>query len=544
MRTPVATASTCCFCEYQLLTRAARSTWPSPPRPKPRPARRFYSRPSIAPKPQLDIKHIARNPGLYSQNCIDRNYRGLSDAPWKILELTQRRAKLQHDTRSHRQRNNALERQIQAARAVAKPNSSLHEDAPNASDTHMGNNLQDLLAAAKALKAEISEAADAEGRIQDTLHDLALSLPNLSSTHTPPGTAFDTVSTVASHPGALTRAGRSHVDIGLTLDVLDFAGAATTSGWGWYFLKNGAALLEQALVHFALSTLAVRGWTVVSPPSVVYAHVAAACGFQPRDANGEQQIYALAQADKDRAKPPLVLAATAEIPLASMMAARTLDEARLPLRCVAASRCYRAEAGARGVDTKGLYRVHEFTKVEMFAWTLPDTDATGVEGGGFTTNSDASAANDSGGHTTSVFEEMLAAQRQIVSALGLSYRELEMPAADLGASASRKRDIEVFFPSRFREADAAAGREADEGWGEVTSTSICTDYQARRLATRVRRRDGQLDWPHTVNGTALAVPRVLAAILETGWDEESQTVRIPKCLWPWMMGMQVIAKME
>jgi seryl-tRNA synthetase len=180
------------------------------------------------------------------------------------------------------------------------------------------------------------------------------------------------------------------------------------------------------------------------------------------------------------------------------------------MKRVGVSRCYRAEAGARGVDTKGLYRVHEFTKVEMFAWTRP-----------------------SGAASTEVFEEMLSIQTEILESLGIHCRILEMPSMDLGASATRKRDIEAFFPSR---------RPKDNGWGEVTSASICTDYQSRRLATRLdlRSQGGKIGFPYTVNGTALAVPRVLAAILENNWDEDNMEVKIPEVLWPWMDGVKVI----
>lgn len=320
--------------------------------------------------------------------------------------------------------------------------------------------------------------------------------------------------------------GKSHVDIGRELDILDSEASATTSGWGWYFLKNEGALLEQALIQYALSVALQRGWRVMTPPSLVYGHIANACGFMPRDQNGETQIYNIASQDPE--KPGLVLAGTAEIPFAGSQAMKTLDAMDLPLKFIGPSRCYRAEAGARGVDTKGLYRVHEFTKVEMFAWTLPPPSAEG--GNRF----DSDADDDLTVQTQSeqIFEEMLSLQTTILSSLGLHARILEMPSADLGASATRKVDIEVFFPSRT---------SIDQGYGEVTSASICTDYQSRRLATRVKvPGEGKLGYPHTVNGTALAVPRVLAALLEDGWRQEGGKgwVEVPECLRRWMPGEQ------
>ena len=262
-----------------------------------------------------------------------------------------------------------------------------------------------------------------------------------------------------------------------------------------------------------------KGWKAVAPPSVVYSHIASACGFQPRDHNGEQQIYAIEQPEKDNAKPQLALAGTAEIPLAGMKANHTFEEAELPLKTVGVSRCYRAEAGARGANTKGLYRVHEFTKVEMFAWTLPDNMGEDYFAAQPASSSEA------------IFDEMLSIQKEVLEGLGLRCRILEMPTTDLGASATRKIDIEAFFPSR---------REMDQGWGEVTSTSMCTDYQSRRLHTRMRVKGGKLEFPHTLNGTALAVPRVLAAILENHWNEQDRTVTIPQVLRPFMGGQAKI----
>ncbi|TDZ29677.1 Serine--tRNA ligase [Colletotrichum spinosum] len=354
-----------------------------------------------------------------------------------------------------------------------------------------------------------------EARLAEEMETLALSIPNLTSQETPVGDEPELLSYINEHPlepvSPSDQVWRSHVHIGSELGILDFAAGGITSGWGWYYLLDEAAQLEQALIQYALAVSTRHGWRQAAPPSVVYSHMASACGFQPRDQNGEQQIYTLTQSleDAERGRPELCLAGTSEIPLAGMKAGATLDANELPLKRVAVSRCYRAEAGARGASTKGLYRVHEFTKVEMFAWTSPDADESG-----------------------DVFEEMVDIQTEILGSLGLHCRVLEMPTADLGASAFRKIDIEAFFPSRTQQND---------GWGEVTSTSICTDYQTRRLATRARI-DGKLTFPWTVNGTALAVPRVLAAILEAGWDEKDMSVAIPACLQPWMDGKEKITR--
>ncbi|KAJ1338280.1 seryl-tRNA synthetase [Microdochium nivale] len=483
------------------------------------------TRSANAPKTHIDIRHIRQNPELYAANCLERNYKAQAEYPARITSLFEQWQGCQRDARALRERSNVLRRQIANPNSIQRDGDA--EDSPDHADEARrvrAMTKEQLLDEARSLKDQLSAIEDREGAFSKEMEDLAVLLPNLTSEHSPRGDEPRLLTTINEHPhdrlagdavaaaaaaADSDRMWRSHVHIGAELGLLDFAGAATTSGWGWYYLLGEGAQLEQALVAYALTVVTKHGWTQVSPPSIVYSHITAACGFQPRDANGEQQVYALAQSAGDAAKgkPELSLTATAEIPLAGMKADTTLDASHMPMRRVAASRCYRAEAGARGADTKGLYRVHEFTKVEMFAWTSPDD-----------------------GEATDVFDEMLDIQTEILQSLGLHCRVLEMPTADLGASASRKCDMEAYFPSRAAIAD---------GFGEVTSASMCTDYQARRLATRVRRpADGKMVFPYTVNGTALAVPRVLAAILENGWDERDKTVTVPAVLRPWMDGKE------
>ncbi|KAK4142807.1 uncharacterized protein C8A04DRAFT_29575 [Dichotomopilus funicola] len=455
-----------------------------------------------------DLRHIRENPELYAQNCRDRNYHAAAEHPARITELFAQWQAKQREGRGLRERGNLLRRQL------ANPGTS-RDDADEDAAGFRSMSRDQLLEEGRKVKAGLADIEEAESSLTAEMHRLALAIPNLTSDLTPRGAEPTVLSYINDHPepgpAPSDRVWRSHVHIGTELGILDFAGAAQTSGWGWYHLLDEAAQLEQALINYALTAATRAGWRQASPPSMVYSHIAAACGFQPRDTHGETQIYAIAQSSDDaaRGKREHCLAGTAEIPLAGMKADTILDESDLPLKRVAASRCYRAEAGARGADTKGLYRVHEFTKVELFAWTPPDADAT-----------------------QDLFDEMIDLQTELLGSLGLHCRVLEMPTADLGASATRKCDIEAFFPSR---------RDRNEGWGEVTSASVCTDYQTRRLATRVKMAaGGKTAFPWTVNGTALAVPRVLAAILENGWDEGEKTVVIPEVLRPWMDGREKI----
>ena len=479
---------------------AATSSSPAPA-PGPR-------RPSTAPKPILDVRHIRQNPELYERTCQERNYQGLSQHPSRIIDLHARWQELARSGRSNRERSNLLRRQL------SNPATSSDDD-DLAQVRDMSRD--EIVDEARKLKQELSSLTEEESQLQAAIEQLALELPNLTHDETPKEKEPVLLSYINERPSDQDAKGAqeqkehpSHVQIGTNLEILDFAAAGTASGWGWYYLVGEAAQLEQALIQYALAVVTRHGWTQVSPPSMVYSHIGAACGFQPRDQHGEQQVCTIAQSPSDAARevPEMCLTGTSEISLAGMKASTTIHTDELPMKRVAVSRCYRAEAGARGADTKGLYRVHEFSKVEMFAWTSPDEDA----------------AQD-------VFDEMLDIQTEILSSLDLPARVLAMPASDLGASATRKIDMEAWFPSR-------AGRLG--GWGEVTSASLCTDYQTRRLGTRIRVQGDKMGFPWTANGTALAAPRVIAALLENGWDEESKTVHVPECLRPWMDGKDKI----
>ncbi len=468
-------------------------------------------RPATAPKPAINIRDIRERPIDYSSNALARNCKPQSAYPAKIVELHEQSVALQREARSMREVNNILKG------LLANPTSqNLINDADEKGlSAIVEDGRESIIAKARELKEGISKIEEQEGPIFRQIDEMAVQMPNFSSPDSPIGKNAKLLELIGTHPehGDTTdRVWKSHVHIGFELGLLDFASAAQSSGWGWYYLLNDGAMLEQALIQYAISVARSKGWGLVSPPSIVYSHTAAACGFLPRDTNGETQVYALQQVEEDKARgvPELCLAGTAEIPLAAMGANRVFSPSELPLKNVAVSRCYRAEAGGRGVDTKGLYRVHEFTKVELFGFTSPDLEAS-----------------------TKVFDEIVSIQKQIISDLGLHARVLEMPTTDLGAAAYRKIDIEAFFPSRG---------DRDNGYGEVTSASVCTDYQARRLNATVKGKGvvSGKDFVHTVNGTGMAVPRVLAAILENGWNEETYTVKVPECLWPWMAGVKEI----
>ena len=285
------------------------------------------------------------------------------------------------------------------------------------------------------------------------------------------------------------------MQLGEKHDLFDFEGGARVAGAGFYFLRNAAVRLDLALQQFAISFLSQRGFTPVATPDLALTSVLRGTGFNPR--GPETQIYSIENTE-------LNLVATAEITLGGMMADQTLTDKELPIKLCGLSHCFRTEAGAAGRASKGLYRVHQFTKVEMFAFTLPD-------------QSDA------------IHEEMKSLECELFDALEVPYRVVDTASGDLGGPAYRKYDLEAWMP----------GRGEGGAWGEVTSTSNCTDYQARRLNVRFKiPGEKGTQFVHTLNGTAVATGRAMIAILENHQRADG-SIAVPKSLQPWM-GCEVI----
>ena len=502
-------------------------------------------RPPTAPQPTPNVAHLRLHKQAYEENCINRRYFKRAEDARNIDSIFGKAHEVRQQVQEPRHRLRALQKRIGMLQAKD-------------GDTKQPG-IGKLKKEAQTLKEESEiDAKEAElAAIEQRIQDIALSQPSLTSPETPLGEVPKLIEYLNYDPSSSEsmqlRTGKkpSHAEIGTDLSLLDFSAAGTTTGWGWYYLKSQAALLEQALIQYSLSVLVKRGWTIISPPSIVYSHIAEACGFQPRDLNNEQQIYELAPSNPKRSGelPSHALAGTSEIPLAAMLASQTINSNTLPLKVAGVSRCYRAEAGARGVSSKGLYRVHEFSKVEMFAWAdAPNTNLKDKNSIDPITNPQKWTS-----YSQPVFDEMVSIQKEILTSLGLPCRVLEMPISDLGASAYRKIDIECFFPSRYKPQSSRSSPEetkeeeqdpqivntsSSAGWGELTSTSLCTDYQTRRLATRAKDsspgtigKNNKISattttttttttrFPHTVNGTAMAVPRVLAALIEYGYRE-------------------------
>jgi seryl-tRNA synthetase len=282
---------------------------------------------------------------------------------------------------------------------------------------------------------------------------------------------------------------KDHVELGEALGIIDFDAGAKVAGSKFYFLRGDAVLLELGLIRYAMDRLIARGYEPTITPDLARDEALIGTGFNPR--GPETQIYSVENTD-------LSLVATAEITLAGSMADEIVPEERLPIRLAGLSHCFRTEAGSHGRASRGLYRVHQFTKVEMFAFTTPE-------------------------QSEGLHEEMVDIEEEIFQGLGLPYRVVDICTGDLGAAAYRKYDLEAWMP----------GRGEGGEYGEVTSTSNTTDYQARRLAIRYRREGGRPELLHTLNGTALAISRALIALLEV-YQQEDGSIQLPRTLVPYV----------
>ncbi|MDR0392252.1 MAG: serine--tRNA ligase [Planctomycetaceae bacterium] len=288
-----------------------------------------------------------------------------------------------------------------------------------------------------------------------------------------------------------------HVEICESLDLIDFEAGARVAGAGFYFLKNDAVLLELALQQYALEHLIAAGFIPMSTPDLARNSILQGTGYIPR--GQETQIYSIDGTD-------LSLVATAEIPLGGLLSNQTVEAESLPLRYCGISHCFRTEAGAAGRASRGLYRVHQFTKVEMFAFTSPE-------------------------QSEDMHKEMLQLECNIFDGLGIPYQVVDTATGDLGGPAYRKFDLEAWMP----------GRGNNGEYGEVTSTSNCTDYQARRLNARYKiKGEKGTKFLHTLNGTAIAISRALIAIIEI-YQKADKSIAVPKVLQKYI-GKEIITR--
>ncbi len=352
-----------------------------------------------------------------------------------------------------------------------------------------------LIEEGKELKIKIANLEEKQNEVSKLYLEEIARIPNMTHPTSPIGATEDDSKVImeAKNIKKLNFKPKDHVELGKELDVIDFENAAKVSGQKFYYLKNEGALLEIALIQYAMRMLVEKGFTPFTTPDLARENVLDGIGFNPRGA--ETNVYSVKDSD-------LCLIGTAEITLGGFYSDTIILENQLPVKMAGFSHCFRVEAGAAGKAQKGLYRVHQFSKVEMFAITKEE-DAEKMH------------------------QEFLEIEKEIYNKLEIPYRVLDIASGDLGAQAYKKYDLEAWMPGK-------------DGFGEITSTSNCTDYQSRRLNIKYKDKEGTNKYAYMLNGTAIAVPRVIIAILEN-YQNEDGSVNIPKELVP-LMGMKVIKK--
>jgi seryl-tRNA synthetase len=425
----------------------------------------------------LDPQFIRDNLDAVKTNCKNRAVTADVD---HVVQLDDRRKELVQKTQVVQQRQNEISKLIPKEKDKDKKQSLIGE----------GRELRDQVA---ALEAQVKQ-------VEEDLRVALTAIPNMTHPDAPVGTtaADNKVLRVWGERRAFDFPMKDHVTLAERLNLADFEAGAAVAGQKFYYLKNEAVLLELALVQYAFQKLLERGYTPVITPDVARVDVLEGIGFMPR--GPETQIYSLADTD-------LCLIATAEITLGGMHKGQIMDELQLPIKYVGLSHCFRTEAGAPGRDTRGLYRVHQFTKVEMFVFCTPD-------------------------QSEAIHLELLDIEESIFQGLQLPYHVIDTCTGDLGGPAYRKYDLEAWMPARGQ------GGE----YGEVTSTSNCTDFQARRLNIRFKSpKHKGTRFVHTLNGTAVAVSRALVAILEN-YQQADGSVLIPEVLKKWLPGRERISR--
>lgn len=415
----------------------------------------------------LDLQFICDNLELVAENCRNRGVK---------VDLSQ--------LAGLRDQRSAL---IAAGDALRHEQKETSSRIPKAA----ADEKQALVARGRELREQVSVREVELKEVETRLREIQSQIPNLTHPDAPVGRTEDdsvTVRTWGDVP-KFDFEPLDHVALAEKHDLIDFEAGSRVAGHGFYFLKNEAVLLETALSQYALQKLRSEGYTLHSTPDLAKMEVLEGTGYNPR--GEETQIYSVAGTE-------LCLVATAEITLGGSLKDQILEYDTLPLRLAGLSHCFRTEAGAHGRASRGIYRVHQFTKVEMFGFTAPDTAA-----------SDAFHA------------EIVRIEEELFQGLKIPYRVIDTCTGDLGGPAYRKFDLEAWMPGRGE-------------YGEVTSASNCTDYQSRRLGIRCRVPDQKgTQFVHTLNGTAIAISRALIAILEN-YQQADGSIVIPEVLRAWV----------
>ena len=413
----------------------------------------------------LDIRFIRDNADAVQNNAKNKGYDvDIS----KLLDLDAKRRKLLTEADGLRTKRN-----------------------DNVSKSKGSRPTDDLIAEGKAIKEQLATIEPQLKGIDNDYFGLLNSIPNISLPDVPMGGEKDSVEIKKS--GEQKSGAIDHLDFALSRDWVDFERGAKVAGAKFYFLKGDLALLENAIYQFALNYIVKKGFIFMTVPHMVSSRVMTGAGFAPRTSDQSDE-YAIEGDD-------LSLIATAEIPLTGYHADEIIDEDDLPLLYAGYSPCYRKEAGTYGKFTRGLFRVHQFNKLEMYAFSLPEK-------------------------SIEVHEKLLAIEEEIWQAIGIPYHVVNIAAGDLGAPAAKKYDIEYWSP-------------VDNMYRELTSCSNCTDYQTRNLNIRVRRKSGEVQILHSLNGTVVSLARSLVAVIEN-FQQQDGTLLVPEVLRSYLAGRTVL----
>ncbi len=413
----------------------------------------------------LDVKFIRENLDLVKKSTKEKGYKVDVE---EIVALDDKRKKeLARVEELRRQRN-----EIAAKMKGGKPD-------------------EGLISEGKKVKEELAVLEEDLNKIEEEYSVALKTVPNIIFEDVPLGGEEDSVE--VKRWGENKKSGVDHLDYAISRDWVDFERGAKVAGTKFYYLKNELALLENALIQFGIKKILEKGFNFMTVPDLVSSKVLEGTGFNPRTSEQSDEYFIEGE--------DLALIATAEIALTGYHMNEIIDEKDLPLKYAGLSACFRKEAGSAGKHTRGLFRVHQFNKLEMYIFCLPEK-------------------------SKEMHEEILKIEEEIWQELGIPYRVINIAAGDLGAPAAKKYDIEYWSP-------------ADQSYRELTSCSNCTDFQARNLSIRVRREDGTVEVLHTLNGTAVSLARTMVAVIEN-YATDGGKMKVPEALKPYLNNKEEI----
>ena len=408
----------------------------------------------------LDINFIRNNKELVEHSIKEKMYKNVNLD--EILALDDQRK--------------ALLQQVEALRKERNDNTAKMKN---------GKPSDELIAKGKEIKEKLSTLEADLSNFEKELNTKLKTVPNVIFDDVPLGD--ESASVEVKKWGECKTTGVDHLDYAVSRDWVDFERGAKVAGAKFYYVKGGLALLENALIQFGIKKIVEHGFTLMDVPDLVNSRVLEGTGFAPRSSEQSDEYYIEGE--------DLALIATAEMPITGYHMDEIIDEEKLPLFYAGFSACFRKEAGAYGKHTRGLFRVHQFNKLEMYSFCTPE-------------------------QSKEIHEKLRAIEEEIWQEIGIPYHVINIAAGDLGAPAAKKYDIEYWSP-------------VDQKYREITSCSNCTDFQARGLNIRVRRKDGTVEVLHTLNGTAISLARTMVAVIEN-FAEEGGKLRVPAVLQPYL----------